>query len=419
MKKSLIITVLFLLFAFSFSFAEGGPIEISGTEDLHLLAEYPDGYFVLTEDVYFPDLQTDPAFEWVPPVFRGHLNGQGHTIYNVRNTGICKETRTVYDGNYKEYDGEFAGLFGILDGAVVENLNLAGANILWRDEFAGDRGGCIFAGLLTGLMENGAVVRSCSVEGVCEVSTAGRCFGVGGFAGYGSGRVEDSSADAILISVDTDREYKDEQFMGGAYSAGFIDVVNCEVKIDGYDSDHGYVHNGGLAGMYIIYPKGTSCAGHIVGSHVEGRIRFFEDNRDRRAYCEPYIGEVLQWTYEWGGCSEDFLRDEVFSYDEDLVPCGHQGTDAWTAAVTAPDYGKQGYTDYSCAECGFALRGDYRAPLKQEIVLLDEAAVQEAAEAAEAAVEARQGVDPKALAGAFIGGAILLCAFIIYGKIRK
>ena len=406
MKKIILFVITILAFSWSFSFAENSAIELSSAEDLQLLAENPDGEFILTEDIYF-----EPDTEWVPPVFRGHLNGNGYTIYNVHNTGLCPETRTVYDGNYKEYDGAFAGLFGILDGAVVEELNLVGASIQVYDSDA-----CVFAGVLTGLMENDAVVRNCSVQGSCDVSTSGHCFGVGGIAGYGSGQISWCSADTTLVCTDTDVEYKDEQFMGGAYAAGFIDLLENDIRIDGCDSDHGYVHNGGLVGMYIIYPKGTSYAGAVVNDHVSGRIRFFEDNRDRRAYCEPYIGEVLQWTYDWGGCTEDFERAEVFTYDADLVPCEHQGTDSWTVTTVAPDYGKQGYSEGVCSACGYTVRMDYRAPLKQEIQLLDEEPIAEAAAEAAAEVKANQGLDPKALLGIFIGGAIILAALILYGK---
>ena len=406
MKKIILFVITILAFSWSFSFAENSAIELSSEEDLQLLAENPDGEFILTEDIYFA-----PDTEWVPPVFRGHLNGNGYTIYNVHNTGLCPETRTVYDGNYKEYDGAFAGLFGILDGAVVEELNLVGASIQVDDSDA-----CVFAGVLTGLMENDAVVRNCSVQGSCDVSTSGHCFGAGGIAGYGSGQISWCSADTTLVCTDTDVEYKDEQFMGGAYAAGFIDLLENDIRIDGYDSDHGYVHNGGLVGMYIIYPKGSSYAGAVVNDHVSGRIRFFEDNRDRRAYCEPYIGEVLQWTYDWGGCTEDFERDEVFTYDADLVPCEHQGTDSWTVTTVAPDYGKQGYSEGVCSACGYTVRMDYRAPLKQEIQLLDEEPIAEAAAEAAAEVKANQGLDPKALIGVFAGGAIILAALILYGK---
>ena len=412
MKRIIVLTLLILALSVCFAHAEGQVAEISSPEDLFLLAEDPDGDFVLTEDIYLP-VEANFNWEWEPPVFRGHLDGQGHTIYNVDCTQVCPETRTVYDGNYKEYEGYFGGFFGILDGAVVENLNLVGADIAAVP--AGSAEKCVFAGLMAGLMENGAVIRNCSVQGICSVTTSGHCFGAGGFAGYGSGRIENSKAFVTLICVDTDVEYKDEQFMGGAYSAGFIDLADCYVEIDGYDSDHGYVHNGGLVGMYIIYPRGTSYAGSIVNNHVEGRIRFFEDNRDRRAYCAPYIGEVLQWTYDWGGCTEDFERDEIFTYDEILQPCPH-GPESYTTIVTQPDYNVQGCTKYICSECDYSYIADYTAPLKQEIKLLDEEPLQQAVEEAQQAQTKELPVVPLIGAGACV---LLLIALLALRKKGK
>ena len=375
-----------------------GPVAISSPEDLFLLAEDPYGDFVLTEDIYMTE-----ELAWQPVVFYGHLDGQGHTIYNSHPAGFANQTRTVYDGNYKEYEGYFQGFFGILDGGVVENLNLVGASTLaYQSEL------CIFASPFAGLMENGAIVRNCSVQGYSDLSTSGHCFGVGGLAGYGSGRLESCAADVSLVCIDTDVEYKDEQFMGGAYAAGYIDIVDCDIKIDGYDSDHGYVHDGGLVGMYIIYPKGTSYAGEIVDSHVEGRIRFFEDNRDRRAYCAPYIGEVLQWTYDWGGCTEDFERDEVFVYDEILRPCPH-GNLYWTETKVEPDYGVQGYREFRCTECGYTVRTEYRAPLKQEITLIDPAPLEEALQEAQQAQSKGFSVIPIA---AFAAGACVVALLL-------
>ena len=86
-------------------------------------------------------------------------------------------------------------------------------------------------------------------------------FGVGGFVGYGSGTLESCQGDFTLICTDTDAQTRDEQFMGGAYAAGHLNVKDCTVAIDGYDSDHGYVHNGGLVGMYIFYPAGLDFHG--------------------------------------------------------------------------------------------------------------------------------------------------------------
>ncbi|MBQ2147810.1 MAG: hypothetical protein II439_05940, partial [Firmicutes bacterium] len=76
----------------------------------------------------------------------------------------------------------------------------------------------------------------------------------------------------------------------------------------------------------------------------------------------------------------------------------------------------QGYRELRCTECGYTVRLDYRAPLKPEIQLLDEEPIAEAAAEAAEEVKANQGLDPKAVAGALIGGAIILAALILYGK---
>ncbi len=108
--------------------------------------------------------------------------------------------------------------------------------------------------------------------------------------------------------------------MGGVCAAGYPDIVCCNIKIDGYDSDHGYVHNGGLVGMFQFYPKGTEHDAEIGGNHVSGKITFFEDNEDRRAYCDAYIGERMERIEYWWSNSDDFTSNEVFEYDVDLLP---------------------------------------------------------------------------------------------------
>ena len=45
---------------------------------------------------------------------------------------------------------------------------------------------------------------------------------------------------------------RDEQFMGGIYADGYINVSDCIVNIDGYISEHGYVHSADLDFIYYI-----------------------------------------------------------------------------------------------------------------------------------------------------------------------
>lgn len=334
------------------------------TSPQELLELDPKGTYKLECDLDMSEI------EWIPKEFSGSIDGQGHTIYNLRVKQPGKETRTVYDGNYKEYDTHFAGMFSILaEGAKIENLNLAGAAVIVQDY-----PDPIFSGLLAGCMDGSEII-NCNLQGYLELTTGGRCFGCGGAAGYGRGSIRGCTVDTVQVSIDLDKENRDEQFMGGAYGAGYIDLDDNLIKIQGYDSDHGYVHSGGLVGMYIIYPKGSAYTGYITNTRAEGTIHFFEDNKDRRAYCAPYIGEVMQWTYNWGGCSEAFTRDETKDYSRELRPCMDGGPSNKT--ITEPTFESIGFTDYSCESCGFSYRADYRLPLPKEIHLVDTDALQQ------------------------------------------
>ncbi|MCQ2561733.1 MAG: hypothetical protein MJ186_06770 [Clostridia bacterium] len=337
--------------------------------------------------------------DWMPKEFAGCLDGQGHTIYNLTVNKVGTETRTVYDGNYKEYDTHFAGMFSVLaEGAKIENLNLAGACIEVTDY-----PDPVFAGILAGCMDGGEV-QYCSIEGYVDLRTSGKCFGTGGAAGYGKGSIRDCTIQSVQVCIDRDKENRDEQFMGGAYAAGFIDLANNNVSIEGYDSDHGYVHDGGLVGMYILFPRGTSYRGYITNNHIGGAIHFFEDNTDRRAYCAPYIGEVMQWTYEWGGCTENFKRDETRDYSRDLLPCMDGGS--FEAKTIDPTYESMGYTDYTCPSCGYSFRKDYTLPIPKVINLVDTTGLPEIQEEAPALM-------PK-IALAVCGAVVLIAAFCLY-----
>ena len=313
-------------------------VEIWDAEGLRAMAEDPFGTYRLAADV---DMSGEA---WTPFVFHGSLDGGGHCVLNltVRETGpAVKET---YDGNMKEYGTCFAGFFGGMEGAQVRGLNLVNLRIGVESDLP------CFVGGMAGYMED-SLIENCSVQGTLQLRAHDRMFGVGGIIGYGHGGVRDTRADVTLVCIDTDASARDEQFMGGICAAGYPDINGCDVVISGFDSDHGYVHNGGLVGMYMFYPKGTQYRGSITDNSVTGRITFFEDNTDRRAYCSGFIGEIVNWDFENGRNKNDFVRDEVFSYDVDLVPhsCGDP---VIREEVTAPGC-EFGYTAYVCGTCGY------------------------------------------------------------------
>lgn len=326
--------------------AEEEPIKIYTADDLLAVAENIDADYILMNDIDMAGI------EWTPLDYNGNFDGNNHAILNLEIKTTSQGIRTTYDGNYKTYDTCFAGLFGVLENGGVKNLTLKGLNIKVNKEEP------CFIGSIAGFAE-GSSIENCNIEGTLRLDVSAKMFGVGGIVGYGGdGSIKSTNAEVTLICIDHDKENRDEQFMGGGYSAGYLDVDKCFIKIDGYDSDHGYVHDGGLVGMYILYPFGNNYAGYINNTRVEGMITFFEDNSDRRAYCKDFIGEVMNWTYEYVGNSSDFTRNEINDYSKDLLPhyCEGDNYTKETVESTCDDFG---YTLYKCNDCGYSFKSDY------------------------------------------------------------
>lgn len=315
-------------------------------DDLKNIANNPSGSYILMNDIDMAGV------DWKPLDFYGVFDGNGNSILNLDITKVGDATRTTYDGNYKEYDTTFAGFFGVLENASVMNLKLLGIH---ADV---DSDTHCFVGTLAGWAD-GSNISGCEIEGYAGLDVSAKMFGVGGIVGYGgNGSIKNTTADVTLVVIDLDKENKDEEFLGGGYSAGNLDVDNVKVYIKGYCSDHGYVHNGGLVGMYAPYPSGNPYEGYIKNTYVDGFITFFEDNTDRRAYCEDFVGETLRWQYQVSGNASNFTRDERKDYSVNLVP--HNCTEpSYSENCIASDCYNNGYTVYTCNACGYTYKGAY------------------------------------------------------------
>ena len=330
-------------------YAEETAVEIHTAEDLLRMEENPAGSYVLMADLDMAGIQWTPV-----DLIGGNFDGNGHTILNLTVTTLGNTMDVSYDGNRKTYDTCFAGFFGILRDASVTNLNLVNL----RANVTADQP--CFLGSIAGAMYNSQIT-DCAVSGILELQAFDRMFGVGGITGYGSGAMERCRADMTLICIDTGKDTLDEQFLGGAYATGFIDVVDCNIAIDGYVSEYGYVHNGGLIGMVMQYPLGEGRKGYLTGNTVTGKITFFECNKDRRAYCDACVGETLASSYNRKNNITDFKRDERKTYDVILRPEQCESP-VYTQQVTDPGCDSVGFTTYTCDGCGYSHTDHYTLP---------------------------------------------------------
>lgn len=322
--------------------------EIRTASELVEAAKTATGNYKLMTDVDMTGI------EWTPWDFSGTFDGNGHSILNLLVKTVSKHTMMTYDGNRKEYETYGAGFFGVLKDSKVTGLNIYGARVEVTSTEP------CFAAPVAGLADNSDISDCIIKDTYVSLTDSAKMWGTGGIAGFGSGNLDNITTDVTLVCVDTDAAVRDEQFMGGAYAAGFLNIRNCSITIDGYDSDHGYVHDGGLVGMYMVYPLELSKTyqGEVLNNKVKGMITFFEDNTDRRAYCQANMGEVMNWTYAYSGFTSDFKRNETYDYSVTLLPemCSNPSYTDTVTEATAADFG---YTTHTCSTCGYTYSDKY------------------------------------------------------------
>lgn len=323
------------------------PVEISTPEELLRMAQDPAGSYILVNDIDMTGIH------WKSLDFTGIFDGNGFAILNLELSEPGDAKPVSVDGNKKGYETSYVGLFATLCGAEVKNLTLLGVHAVVQSDEP-----CYLAGIAGYI--NDSVVSNCTVSGILELRAHDRMFGVGGLAGYGAGRFENCDVDVTLICTDTDETTRDEQFLGGVLANGFADIENCRVKIDGYVSEFGYCHNGGLVGMLFHYPLGDwICT--VADNSVTGKITFFECNTNRRAYCAALVGEPLTGKWSVRNNTEDFTRDERKEYDVELRPemCENP---VYTDTLIPSGCDSYGYTSHTCDACGYTYCDTYRVP---------------------------------------------------------
>ncbi|MBO4653356.1 MAG: hypothetical protein J5649_08590 [Lachnospiraceae bacterium] len=328
----------------------GAPVKIYSVDDLLTIKDNPAGTYELMTDI---DLN---GVEWPAITFTGRFKGNGHYILNLNKAAVSEETRVTYDGNRKTYDTHFAGLF-----AIAENASITGVRLLGIDLMHNFDGDCFLGGIAGFASET--VIENCEVVGSIRLDVDnGRMFGVGGVIGYGNAVIRDCVIDVTLVNTDLDKANRDEQYLGGICGAGYPDIDGCTIDIAGYISDHGYVHSGGMVGMYIIYPKRFDRDGFVKNNTLKGFITFFEDNTNRRAYCVKDFGEVMDHKFSEANNTFDFKRDERKDYSVNLLPhmCDNPDFEdaVHDAAGEAP-----GYTEHTCKTCGYSYRDQYTTPV--------------------------------------------------------
>ena len=324
-------------------------VPIGSREDMLRIQKDPAGSFELTADI---DMGGE---DWTPLPFSGELNGNGHTLYNLMVHAPGAEERITYDGNRKEYETVFGGLFSTAENAVIRDVNLVNAVV----DIETDRH--CFLGTLAGYAAD-AHISGCSVTARDHLTISSVNAGIGGIVGFSVyTEITDCTVDAELTFTDTDTEVLCESFVGGVYASGCGDVLDCTVRLWGFAEVYGYAHNGGAIGM-IKLPRGSRRTCTLGRTTVDAKISFFEITPSRRAYCDPLIGENLAHNcYVTRNTVLSFVRSESRTPVR-LAPetCDEP---AYVSEVTPGDGTVWGYTTYTCTGCGYSYRDRYTPPV--------------------------------------------------------
>ena len=240
---------------FSGSGTQTDPYLISTPEQLAGLAElcndrdnpndFDGKYIKLTADIYLTDFNNPDTASWPQwePIghyvrkgfengfsysryFRGHFDGDGHTIYNMYYKGDVDwggdinldpndwENNNMEDLENLTWDSWYRGLFCFLEG-TAENVTVADARLA----------GIYVAPFAHQVGEN-AVVRNCHVQNPYMYATQGSNYG---FVQDNYGLIENSSVQVNLIG-----RYNSYGFAGTNHESGIIRDCHANVSSDSY-----------------------------------------------------------------------------------------------------------------------------------------------------------------------------------------
>ena len=225
--------------------SKGSPYLIKNSKQLRLIDGYSnnDVYFKLVSDI---DLNNK---NWRPIDFYGTLDGNGHTISNLRV-------------EYNDDECEYRGLIGKLDGGSISNLTVRGVKIY---------GGC--SGTFAGYMRGGQITNChATLENDSELKSGDYIGGIAGHSYYG--------AKSYIINCSVKSAVQDDKYRinGKSYVGGiaggheYLTIESCQVACNII----GEQYVGGIVGQTYAYNSGNTknCLyqGNISGSNYVGGI---------------------------------------------------------------------------------------------------------------------------------------------------
>ena len=244
---------------------QAGVVTISTAAELAGLAQsvnegntYEGKTILLTSNLYLNGHTWTPIGEGgyrvtnQTAVFKGTFDGQDHTIYGLTNAGYNPTSFEYVAGKEGQYT---FGLFGVVDGATIQNLTVADVNI------SGNIDG---AGAIVGYSKGNLTVTNChnlggSITGyTCVAGVVGRAYNNSAVDGTGITVINCSNAANITGTLQTAGVVG--YTVGSLTSNGFILVDQC--------SNSGTIY--GLGQTTINANTGSFIAGIVTYGYYNG-----------------------------------------------------------------------------------------------------------------------------------------------------
>ena len=288
---------------------EEEPYEINSDKDLKLLAyhvanEEVDGYegcyFALTRDISLSDTASwlpigyfTEAGDSEPKPFKGNFNGQGYRVYNLKISDTTQD---------------YAGLFGSVHGAVIENLTVDGQVNAHSK-----------AALLVG-ETNDSTISNCSSRG--QVRGVGVIGGIAGEA-YDSVILECTNTAGVLGGTDADGV--NEAYAGGicgSAQSSFMSDCTSDTT-DSYSALYSEGYVGGIAGniyeteIYNTYVEGK--VGSTSADYIGGLVGRMQSGQVKNGRFAGTIGASTSSTLKTAGLFVGYIEGGTIDLGDDLA----------------------------------------------------------------------------------------------------
>lgn len=288
---------------------EEEPYEINSDKDLKLLAyhvanEEVDGYegyyFALTRDISLSDTASwlpigyfTEAGDSEPKPFKGNFNGQGYRVYNLKISDTTQD---------------YAGLFGSVHGAVIENLTVDGQVNAHSK-----------AALLVG-ETNDSTISNCSSRG--QVRGVGVIGGIVGEA-YDSVILECTNTAGVLGGTDADGvNYAYAGGICGSAQSSFMSDCTSDTT-DSYSALYSEGYVGGIAGniyeteIYNTYVEGK--VGSTSADYIGGLVGRMQSGQLKNGRFAGTIGASTSTTLKTAGLFVGYIEGGTIDLGDDLA----------------------------------------------------------------------------------------------------